>query len=134
MWWDTSTHTTLFRHPYDVVLTLWTLYRRWNDVLCLRGYYQLFEDFFILFFYFIFFFLRINKASSLFFKHLKTFKNLPHNVDETKKAKIMNTFVITISQLLISVFLIKLLIFLNFFYIYIYIATFLMWQQGFSNK
>ena len=35
-----STHTTLFRHPYDVVLTLWTLYRRWNDVVCLRGLYS----------------------------------------------------------------------------------------------
>ena len=30
-----STHTTLFWRPYDVVWTLWTLYRRQNDVVCL---------------------------------------------------------------------------------------------------
>ena len=33
-----STHTTLFWRLYDVVLTLWTLYRRQNDVVCLLGY------------------------------------------------------------------------------------------------
>ena len=32
-----STHTTLFWHPYDVDLTLWTLYGRQNDVVCLLG-------------------------------------------------------------------------------------------------
>ena len=33
-----STHTTLFWHPCDVVLTLWTLlYGHRNDVVCLRG-------------------------------------------------------------------------------------------------
>ena len=30
-----STHTALFWHPYDVVLTFWTLYRRRNNVVCL---------------------------------------------------------------------------------------------------
>ena len=33
-----STHTTLFWHPYDVVLTLWTLYGHRNDVVCLLGW------------------------------------------------------------------------------------------------
>ena len=33
-----STHTTLFWHPYDVVLTLWTLYGYRNDVVCLLGF------------------------------------------------------------------------------------------------
>ena len=32
-----STHTTLFWRPYDVVLTLLTLYRRQNDVVCVLG-------------------------------------------------------------------------------------------------
>ena len=32
-----STHTTLFWHPCDVVLTLWMLYGHRNDVVCLRG-------------------------------------------------------------------------------------------------
>ena len=31
-------YTTLFWHPYDVVLTLWTLYGRQNDVVCLLGF------------------------------------------------------------------------------------------------
>ena len=34
-----STHTTLFWSPYDVILTLWTLYRRQNDVVCVLGCY-----------------------------------------------------------------------------------------------
>ena len=33
-----STHTTLFWHPYDVVLTLWTLYGHRNNVVCLLGW------------------------------------------------------------------------------------------------
>ena len=41
---DPSTHTTLFWRPYDVVLTLWTLYRRQNDVVCLLGYKISFWD------------------------------------------------------------------------------------------
>ena len=36
---EPNTHTTLFWHPYDVVLTLWTLYRHRNDVVCLLGNY-----------------------------------------------------------------------------------------------
>ena len=32
-----NTHTTLFWHPYDIVLTLWTLYGHRNDVVCLLG-------------------------------------------------------------------------------------------------
>ena len=32
-----NTHTTLFWHPYDVVLTLWTLYGHRNDVVYLLG-------------------------------------------------------------------------------------------------
>ena len=32
-----NTHTPLFWHPYDVVLTLWTLYGHRNDVVCLLG-------------------------------------------------------------------------------------------------
>ena len=30
-------HTTLFWRPYDVVSTLWTLYGRQNDVVCVLG-------------------------------------------------------------------------------------------------
>ena len=36
-WKQPSTHTTLFWHPCDVVLTLWTLHGHRNDVVCLRG-------------------------------------------------------------------------------------------------
>ena len=32
-----NTHTTLFWHPYDIVLTLWTLYGHRNEVVCLLG-------------------------------------------------------------------------------------------------
>ena len=38
-WQYPSTHTTLFWSPHDVVLTLWTLYGRQNDVVCLLGLY-----------------------------------------------------------------------------------------------
>ena len=40
MWFTThipSAHTMLFWHPYDVVLTLWTLCGRQNNVVCLLG-------------------------------------------------------------------------------------------------
>ena len=46
-----STHTTLFWHPCDVALTLWTLYGHQNDVVFLLGSYE------IIFFFFSFFFL-----------------------------------------------------------------------------
>ena len=35
-----STHTTMFWHSYDVVLTLWTLYGRRNDVVYLLGHVE----------------------------------------------------------------------------------------------
>ena len=58
-----STHTTLFWRPYDVVLTLWTLYRRQNDVVCvLRSFSWPSKEFFI--FLNIFFFFTQRKISS----------------------------------------------------------------------
>ena len=33
-----SWHTTLFQHSYNVIWTLWTLYERWNHVVCRLGW------------------------------------------------------------------------------------------------
>ena len=41
--WVPSTHTTLFWRLYDVILMLWTFYRRQNDVVCVLGWYILFQ-------------------------------------------------------------------------------------------
>ena len=35
--WFPSKHDTSFQRSYDVVLTLWTLHRHWNNVVCVQG-------------------------------------------------------------------------------------------------